>query len=398
LPDAGTRPEVGDFSFKAEIEQEGFKLAAANEEERFVIAAGDGDAVRESRSARRRRASSSTSGLTATQDGISVDGGGRLSTTISPNTTVGPVTLQTVQLALEPEAKPRASELRFSALGSFGVDIGPLHIQVEQIGATVNLGSSRDGAPSGAKELIPSLLYARDLGFRPPSGLGIRVESDLVSGGGFLFYDRDKEEYAGVLQLDFGRLALTAIGLLTTRLPDGGRGYSFLIIFSLELDPPLQLGPLSPGIGGLFGPRRALTRTRSPRPAQPHARRHPLPAGSSIATRAAPRRPADGLPADADKLSPGRSCASAGAGRRSSRPSSLARVRVGASSRKALMGQLRAAFPPDPTRTSRARSSSSSTSTRSGSGTARPASSRSTQRSSTRTSRSSSSPATRRCG
>ena len=162
-------------------------------------------------------------GLTATQDGISVDGGGRLSTTISLNTTVGPVTLQTIQIALEPEAEPRRSELRFAALGSFGIDIGPLHVTVEQIGATVDLGPSRDGAPPDARELIPSLVYARDFGFRPPSGLGIRVESDLVSGGGFLFFDRENHEYAGVLQLDFGRLALTAIGLLTTELPDGQR-------------------------------------------------------------------------------------------------------------------------------------------------------------------------------
>src|SRR5262249_60272205 len=123
-------------------------------------------------------------------------------------------------------------------------------------------GRRRDGPPDGAKELIPSLLYARELGFRPPSGLGVRVDSELVSGGGFLFYDREKEEYAGVLQLDFGRLALTAIGLLTTRLPEGGQGYSFLIVFTLELDPPLQLRPLSlSGIGGIVALPRPLRAT-----------------------------------------------------------------------------------------------------------------------------------------
>ena len=190
---------------------------------------------------------------------------------------------------------------------------------------TVDLGSSRDGAPPGAKELIPSLLYARDLGFRPPSGLGIRVESDLVSGGGFLFFDRDKEEYAGVLQLDFGRLALTAIGLLTTQLPDGGRGL---------LVPDHLLARARPAAAAraalALGDRRALRppprarHERAPRrPAQPHARRR----SSSRRTRS--RTPAGCSPRcgrssrrRATSTWPGRCCASAGAGRRSSPPSS----------------------------------------------------------------------------
>ena len=42
-------------------------------------------------------------------------------------------------------------------------------------------------------------------------------------------------------------------------MPDGSKGYSFLIILSLELDPPWRIGPLaSRGLGGLFGLRRSL--------------------------------------------------------------------------------------------------------------------------------------------
>ena len=261
LPDStGTRLEIGDFSFKTEIASEGFKIAAAAKKSAFVIATGEADGfVKESFRANETRVEFDF-GITATQDGVSIDGGGRLATTISLNWSVGGLKVNAIQLALEPRANPRGSELHWTALGSFALSLGGVvHVTVEQIGAELDLGSSRDGVPPGAKELIPSLLYARNLGFRPPSGLGIRVESDFVSGGGFLFFDRDNEEYAGVLQLDFGRLSLTAIGLLTTRLPDGGQGYSFLIILSLELDPPLRLGPISlSAVGGLFGLRRAL--------------------------------------------------------------------------------------------------------------------------------------------
>ena len=143
------------------------------------------------------------------------------------------------------------------------MSLGPVKIIVEQIGMTFNIGSTRGSSPDDALELGSSLLYFRNAGFKPPSGVGIRVESGFVNGGGFLFYDKDNEEYAGVLQLDIGlgkyTLTVTAIGLLTTKLPDGGKGYSFLIILSLELDPPLRVGPLGiGGIGGLFGLRRAL--------------------------------------------------------------------------------------------------------------------------------------------
>ena len=62
-----------------------------------------------------------------------------------------------------------------------------------------------------------------------------------------------------MLQLD----SATAFGqgdrLLTTRLPDGGKGFSFLIIISVEFDPPLQLAGLRiGGVGGLLGIRRTL--------------------------------------------------------------------------------------------------------------------------------------------
>jgi hypothetical protein len=350
LPDAtGTRLEIGDFTFKTEIDKDGFELKAAAKKSAFVIATGEADTfVKESLGKKETRVEFDF-GVTATKDGVSVDGGGRLATTIPLNFKLGGLTVQTLQLALEPESKPRASELRFTAVTSFTLELGFLLVTVDQIGAVVDLGSSRDGAPPGAKELIPSLLYARDLGFRPPSGLGIRVQSDLVSGGGFLFFDRDKQEYAGVLQLDFGRLALTAIGLLTTRLPDGSEGYSFLIILSLELDPPLQLGPLSlSAIGGLFGLRRALDTNALRAGLRSHTLDAVLfpkdPIANAGRLLAALRTV---FPPTRDKHVAG-PMLRLGWGRPAIITAELALVfEWGASSRKALMGRLRAAFPPD---------------------------------------------------
>ena len=62
-----------------------------------------------------------------------------------------------------------------------------------------------------------------DAGFVPPNGAGVRIDSGTVVGGGFLLYDPAHSRYAGILQLEVAGLAITAIGLLTTRLPDDTR-------------------------------------------------------------------------------------------------------------------------------------------------------------------------------
>jgi hypothetical protein len=261
LPDAeGTRLEIGDYSFGVDIAKEGFKLKASTKKSALVIDTGDGDAFVEDALGAKERRIEFDLGLTADQDGVSFDGGGKLSATIPLNATLGPLTVQTVQLALTPAGSATGSELAFVAATSFTFGLGPVKVAVEQIGFTVNVGSSSTPAPPDAFELASSLLYLRSLDFKPPAGLGIRIDGDFVSGGGFLFYDREKEEYAGVLQLELGsRFTFTAIGLLTTKLPEGERGYSFLIILSVELDPAWRIGPLAvSGLGGLFGLRRAL--------------------------------------------------------------------------------------------------------------------------------------------
>src|SRR5262249_10343886 len=140
------------------------------------------------------------------------------------------------------------------------------------------------------------------------------------SGGGFLFFDREKEEYAGGLQLDFGRLALTAIGLLTTRLPEGGQGYSVLIVFTLELPPPLQLGPLSPpaigGISRLPPPLGADAAVRRPPPHRPAGRAalHTRPPASPLSLQGPVAKPGPFLGALRRVFPPRRDASVAGPG------------------------------------------------------------------------------------
>lgn len=84
-----------------------------------------------------------------------------------------------------------------------------------------------------------------------PSRLGVAIDTELVKGGGFLFHDRERRQYGGMLELRIKKLSLKAFGLLTER-EDGG--YSFIVVLSLDREsPPLGMGLRVTGIGGILG-------------------------------------------------------------------------------------------------------------------------------------------------
>jgi len=100
-----------------------------------------------------------------------------------------------------------------------------------------------------------------ELGFKPPNGVGLALDVGVVKGGGYLYFDFDREEYAGALELVFTEwIALRAIGLITTRLPDGSKGFSMLIIITVEFGSGIQLGFgfTLIGVGGLLGVHRTV--------------------------------------------------------------------------------------------------------------------------------------------
>ncbi len=177
--------------------------------------------------------------------GFYLGGNAGIATTIGVHATIGPVTIASVHLELSASGSGLALEASVTGSGA----LGPVTASVDRIGATAALGF----APGN---LGPAEL---DLTFKPPSGLGILIDAGAVTGGGYISYDPAKGEYSGALELSLLGLAIKAIGVLDTRLPDGTPGYSFLIILTFDL-PPVQLGfgfTLN-GVGGLCGINRTL--------------------------------------------------------------------------------------------------------------------------------------------
>ncbi len=86
------------------------------------------------------------------------------------------------------------------------------------------------------------------------------MDTSGIDGGGFLEFDERNKRYAGALALNFGEIGLNAIGLVTTRLPDGSEGFSLLVSIGVTFDPPVQLsfGFTLSGVGGLIGVNRSM--------------------------------------------------------------------------------------------------------------------------------------------
>ena len=184
-------------------------------------------------------------------EGLVVRAAGGLEIAIPMHQNLGPATFDTLYLVV-----------KINQDGSFGLEtsagitgrIGPLTAVVERVGAVATIAFS--GAAD--KNLGPVGL---SLGFKPPNGVGLSVDAGIVTGGGYLYIDPDKGEYAGALELVFsGFLALKAIGIISTRMPDGSKGFSLLVIITAEFGTPIQLGFgfTLIGVGGLLGLNRTM--------------------------------------------------------------------------------------------------------------------------------------------
>jgi hypothetical protein len=193
--------------------------------------------------------------------GVQVRGSGVLEHRFPIHKSLGPLEIQEIQLALA----LATTGGRLDLTGTVGLSIGPLKAVVEAMGVSAALrpASTPPGASGPSGNAGPVNLA---IGFKPPSGAGFSIKAGPVTGGGYVFFDPDNEQYAGILQLGFQQIGLTAIGLLTTKLPDPAgppgatkKGFSLVLIITIDL-PPIQLGygfTLN-GVGGLLGIHRTM--------------------------------------------------------------------------------------------------------------------------------------------
>ncbi len=187
----------------------------------------------------------------SSEDGVYFVGSSTLEIQLPTHIDLGPVEIGALVFSIGISD----GEFPIGLATDISTNLGPIAAVVEGIGVSADL-SLPDNKKDG--NLGPLNL---DIGFKPPNGVGLSVDAGAVKGGGYLFFDFEREEYAGALELVFSEwIALKAIGLITTKMPDGSKGFSMLIIITVEFGTGIQLGFgfTLLGVGGLLGINRIV--------------------------------------------------------------------------------------------------------------------------------------------
>ncbi len=178
--------------------------------------------------------------------GFTISGGAQLAIQLPAHIDLGPVKIDSLLLGLA----PAADHIKADAGLSLHAGLGPLQATVENVGVSAVFGFQQGN-------LGPANV---SISFKAPTGVGLSLDAGVIKGGGFLSVDPDRGEYAGVLELVFGEINLKALGMITTTMPDGSKGFSLLIIITAEFTPGIQLGFgfTLLGVGGLIGLNRTI--------------------------------------------------------------------------------------------------------------------------------------------
>jgi hypothetical protein len=231
-----TRLELGSVEYGIGIEQR-LGFSAHLRKAKLVVVLGQGDGFLGNLPAATVEVPFEL-GLLLDEHGARFDGGNGFAVDIpaAAATQVGPFTLHRVELALELEEK---SEVQVRV--AFGVQLGPFEASVDGIGVSADATALQKGE------------LGDFLGFVPPRGIGLALDAGPVKGGGYLYLDADRGEYAGALELSFLNFSIKALAIITTKRPDGSDGWSLLLLVFGQFQFHIGFGIFWTGIGGLIG-------------------------------------------------------------------------------------------------------------------------------------------------
>lgn len=162
------------------------------------------------------------------------------------NLRIGPITLTQVELSFSaPDGAPQFAAT-VDVLGSFG----PFAVTVGDFGLRLSLDPASDG-----NGLVGP--YDPSVGFKAPTEFGLSIDSESVTGGGYL--EIEDGRYSGALALDVVAVGISAITVIDTELPGDAGGWAFFAALTLEFPAiPLGFGFTLSGVGGLIALNRGL--------------------------------------------------------------------------------------------------------------------------------------------
>jgi Family of unknown function (DUF6603) len=235
----GSRLEIGRLAYGVELSGEDavFRLSVRNG--KLVLALGKGDSFLRQLPGGNIEVPFEVSLVGSTSTGIHFEGGTRLRVNLPVSASLfGVFTTQFLELELMTD--PTTS---LDIRGGFSLTLGPFAASIDRVGVSLAIQQLGDGI-----EHLGDLVR-----FAPPRGIGLILDAGFVKGGGFLFIDSARGEYAGALELKFLTWSIKAIGVLSTKRPDGSDGWSLLLFVFGQFNLHIAFGIFWTGAGGMIG-------------------------------------------------------------------------------------------------------------------------------------------------
>src|SRR5262249_47567523 len=128
----------------------------------------------------------------SSRTGLGFSGGAGFESSFNIHKQLGPLSIEQAQIGLHTTLEAGKPPDLITEVGvSLGGQLGPVAFSVENIG--LHLTTVFEDGNAGPFNFA--------VGFKPPTGMGLAIDSTVVLGGGYLRFDPQKEEYAGMLEL-----------------------------------------------------------------------------------------------------------------------------------------------------------------------------------------------------
>jgi hypothetical protein len=182
-----------------------------------------------------------------TSSGFGLSGGVGLEVTLPLDKDVGPLHVVSLRIALG--ASGDGARLEITSVAD--LTLGPLLGTVEGIGAALELAPAPNGDQPGGLDA--------QVAFVPPTRIGLELDLEAASGGGYISIDPEAGRYVGALELDFVEIGLAAIVVVDTELPGDPDGWALFCSLSLTFPSlPLGFGFFLSGVGGIVCLNRTM--------------------------------------------------------------------------------------------------------------------------------------------
>jgi hypothetical protein len=243
----GTRLQLAGFELVVDVRKSGAGIRGFVTEGRLVLSLGDGDGFLSKLPGKKVEVPFSLGISLDTENGLRIDGGTRIRATLPVSASLfGVFTLQYIEISTGP-SQTEGIAIELSA--GMSLNLGPFRASVDRLGILLDTGGIPEDDFVG---------ITKSIAFKPPSGIGLVLDAEAVKGGGYLYIDAQRGEYAGVLELEMklpvvGRIALKAIALLTTKLPEDRDGWALLLLIFAQFRIQLGYGFTFNGLGGIIG-------------------------------------------------------------------------------------------------------------------------------------------------